>query len=153
MAWVRVIKGAGMKYLKYDLTVRLGTAVAALCAATTTPVAAQIPTVTVAVFADHYVFAGRSFDDLDRLEDAIAAAQLRGLQLEACGDQTARAQRAAAHRFRNLYLDLRSNGKENALCQPASDARVAPASQRFGQRPYGIQDEAVDLWWSTISMP
>ena len=63
--------------------------------------------VSVAVFADHYALGGRYIDDLDRLEDAIAAMRLRGVRLEACGEGASRALRAATHRFRNLYLDLR----------------------------------------------
>ena len=134
-------------------TIQLVAAATAVWLATTGAVGAQVPVITVAVFADHYVLAGRPIDDLDRLEDAIAAMHPRGVRLEACGDGTSRALRAATHRFRNLYLDLRVAGSDESACQPAPIARAVPASQRVGQRPFGIYDEAVDRWWSTLSMP
>ena len=133
--------------------VHLGAAAAAFCFAFTGSVSAQVPAVTVAIFADHYIFNGRSFDDLDRLEDAVAMTRPQGIRLEACGDGTARAQRAAAHRFRNLYLDLRVSTIDDTTCQSAPVARAVTVSQQFERRPLGIHDEAVDRWWNTISMP
>lgn len=134
-------------------TIRLGMAGAALCITIAGAAFAQTPVATVATFADHYVYAGRSFDDLDRLEDAVLAAHPRGVRLEACGDGTTRALRAAAHRFRNLYLDLRLDSVDDTMCASASAPRAVPVSQRFGLLPYGVNDEAVDRWWQTISMP
>ena len=136
-------------------TIRLAAAATALWLATTGAAVGQTPApaVTVAVFADHYVLAGRFIDDLDRLEDAIAAMHPRGVRLDACGEGISRALRAATHRFRNLYLDLRTAAIDDAACQSASVPRAVPVSQRFGQRPFGIYDEAVDRWWSTIMMP
>jgi hypothetical protein len=133
--------------------IQLVAATTAAWLATTGAVAAQVPVVSVAVFADHYVLSGRYLDDLDSLEDAVAATRTRGVRLEACGEGASRALRAATHRFRNLYLDLRTAGINDAACQTASVARAVPVSQRFGQRPFGIYDEAVDRWWSTLSMP
>ena len=134
-------------------TIQLLAATTAVWLATTAAVGAQVPMVSVAVFADHYALGGRDIDDLDRLEDAIAEMRPRGVRLEACGEGASRALRAATHRFRNLYLDLRTAGVDDTACQPATVARAVPVSQRFGQRPFGIYDEAVDRWWSTISMP
>ncbi|MGZ9058257.1 MAG: hypothetical protein ACXW14_03315 [Burkholderiaceae bacterium] len=134
-------------------TIRLAAAATAVWFATTGGVAAQVPVVTVAIFADHYVLGGRYIDDLDRLEDAIAEMRPRGVRLEACGEEASRALRAATHRFRNLYLDLRFSLVDDTVCQSASVARAVPVSQRFGQRPFGIYDDAVDRWWSTLSMP
>ena len=131
-------------------TIQLAAAATAVWLAATGAVAAQVPVVSVAVFADHYVVAGRFIDDLDTLEDAIAAMRPQGVRLEACGDGTARAQRAAAHRFRNLYLDLRVAGSGDSVCQPASSARAVPISQRSGQRPLSIYDDAVDRWWNNL---
>ncbi len=133
--------------------IQLGAATTAMWLATTGAVAAQVPVVTVAIFADHYVLGGRYIDDLDRLEDAIAQMRPRGVRLEACGEGTSRALRAATHRFRNLYLDLRFSSIDDTTCQAASVARAVPISQRFGQRPFGIYDDAVDRWWSTLMMP
>jgi hypothetical protein len=138
---------------KLRRTIQVGAAAAAVLWVSSAAVSAQTPVVPVAVFADHYVLAGRAYDDLDALEDAIAAMHPRGVRLEACSENTARAQLAAAHRFRNIYLDLRGSGADQAACQPASVARAMPAGQRFGLKPYGINDEAVGRWWSTVSMP
>ena len=143
--------------MKNDLglcrTIQLVAAATAVWLAATGAVGAQVPVVSVAVFADHYALAGRYVDDLDRLEDAIAEMRPRGVRLEACGEGASRALRAATHRFRNLYLDVRTAGLDEAACRSASVARAVPVSQRFGQRPFGIYDEAVDRWWSTLSMP
>ena len=134
-------------------TIQLIAATTAMWLATTGAVGAQAPVVSVAVFADHYALGGRYIDDLDRLEDAIAEMRPRGVQLTACGEGASRALRAATHRFRNFYLDLRTAGTDDTACQSAAVARAMPVSQRFGQRPFGIYDEAVDRWWSTVSMP
>ena len=134
-------------------TIQLIAATAAVWLATAGAVGAQVPAVTVAVFADHYVLGGRYIDDLDELVVAIATTRPRGVRLEACGEGASRAWRAAAHRFRNFYLDLRTAGIDDTACQPASAARAMPVSQRFEQGPFNINDEAVDRWWSTLSMP
>lgn len=134
-------------------TIKLGMAGALLCTLITGAAFAQSPIVTVAIHPDHYVYGGRHFDDLDQLEDAVAAANPRGVRLEACGDGTARALGAAAHRFRNLYLDMRFSYIDDTICASASAARAVPVSQRFGLRPYGINDEAVDYWWRNLSFP
>ena len=133
-------------------TVRCITTASALWLATLGTAVAQSPApgVTVAVFADHYVLAGRSIDDLDALEDAVTAIRPQRVRIEACGEGTARAQRAAAHRFRNLYLELSAGGADAATCQPASISRAVPVSQRVGQRPFGIYDDAVDRWWNNL---
>lgn len=131
-------------------TIQLAAAATAVWLATTGAVGAQVPVVTVAIFPDHYVLAGRYIDDLDTLEDAIAMMHPRGVRLEACGEGTSRALRAATHRFRNLYLDLRVAGSDDPACQPAPIARAVPASQRVGQRPFGIYDDAVDRWWNNL---
>ena len=143
--------------MRYDSSVRrtiqLVAAATAVWLAATGAVGAQVPVVSVAVFADHYAVGRRYIDDLDRLEDAIAEMRPRGVQLTACGEGASRALRAATHRFRNFYLDLRTAATDDIACQPASAARAVPISQSFGQRPFGIYDEAVDRWWSTLSMP
>jgi hypothetical protein len=142
-----------MKQSRIRRIIGLGVAGAALCLSLADAASAQVPVVTIATFSDHYVYGGRYFDDLDRLEDAVVAARPRGVRLEACGKGTARALGAAAHRFRNLYLDLRLDSVDDTSCATATAARAVPVSHRFGPLPYGINDEAVDHWWHTISMP
>ena len=134
-------------------TIQLIAATTAVWLATTGAVAAQVPVVAVAVFADHYVVGARHIDDLDELVVAVATTRPRGVRIEACGEGASRAFRAAAHRFRNFYLDLRTAEIDDTACQPASAARAMPVSQRLGQGPFNINDEAVDRWWSTVSLP
>ena len=105
------------------------------------------PDVRVAVFADHYVLADRAIDDLDRLDDAVRAMRPRSVGIYACGAGSERAQRAAAHRFGHLSLELRVVEPGAPECRSPAPARALPVGQRTGPRPYGIDDAAVDRWW------
>jgi hypothetical protein len=100
----------------------------------------------ITVFADHYVLAGRLIDDLDILERAVAAMHAQAVRLDACGTGIDRAQMAAAHRFRHLNLELRLRSLDSPDCAPALPPQLAFVSHRLGQRPFGIDDEAVDQW-------
>ena len=69
----------------------LGIVAAGSCALSVTVVGcaraqASGPDVSVAVFAGHYVLAGRAIDDLDVLDDAVGAMRPRSVRLDACGD-------------------------------------------------------------------
>jgi hypothetical protein len=111
--------------------------------------AAQAPDVFVTVFAEHYVVNGRSVDDLDALESAIGAVRPGAVRLYACGDGTARAQLAAAHRFRDRYLELRVLDESAPQCRSTSAAagQALAVASRAGRKPYGIDDVAVAQWW------
>jgi hypothetical protein len=113
---------------------------------------AQVPSpeVTVMVFADHYVLAGRAVDDLNVLERAVDTAGVRAVRLHACGEGTARAQQAAAHRFHGLYLELRVLDRDAPACRAAAVPRLVPATHRIHEKPTGIDDEAVDRWWHQL---
>jgi len=108
---------------------------------------APAPEVTVVIFAERYVLAGREFDDLDGLEGAVDATRPTVVRLYACGEGTARAQRAAAHRFQAQYLELRVLDAYSPICRAAAGPRAMPVSQGFGPKPSGIDDEAVDRCW------
>lgn len=139
-----------MKILRSErISPSLFAAASALSLAVGGGVAAQTsaPSVSVAVFAEHYVLAGRQIDDLDALERAVNAINPRAVRLEACGDGTARAQMAAAHRFRSRYLELRLLEPGAPGCQAAVIPQAVPVSQRLGPRPFGIDDAAVERWW------
>ncbi|HYM46896.1 MAG TPA: hypothetical protein VES91_00355 [Burkholderiaceae bacterium] len=116
------------------------------------PTMAQTPRphASIAVFDEHYVFAGKPFDDLDALQDAVNDRLPWFVRLDSCSSAAARAQRAAAHRFRHLYLELRVLEPSAPSCQSAVVPRVVPIGQRAGQRPFGIYDEAVDRWWNNV---
>lgn len=109
-----------------------------------------MPEVTVTIFAEHYVLAGRAIDDLDVLDNAVSPGRPHVVRLYACGGRTARAQQAAAHRFRDLYLELRVLDTDSPACRFAAGPRLVPVSPRLGERPTGIDDEAVDRWWNEL---
>jgi len=110
--------------------------------------AAQAPDVFVTVFADKYVVNGRVVDDIGALERAVASMSPGAVRLYACGEGTARAQMAAAHSLRDRYLELRVLDEAAPQCRAASAAaRATAVMYRSGERPYGIDDEAVARWW------
>jgi hypothetical protein len=113
---------------------------------------AQVPTpeVTIMIFAEHYVVEGRSIDDLDVLEAAVDSVRPQAVGLYACGAGTARAQRAAAHRFRNLDMELRVLDQNSPGCQSTTGPRAVPANLRLDPRPSGIDDAEVDHWWHQL---
>jgi hypothetical protein len=132
-------------------TSRISTALAAATTALSTLVAgaaaAQAPDVFVMVFAEHYVVNGRVIEDIGALETVILPVRPGAVRLYACGSGTARAQMAAAHRFRDRYLELRVLDDPAPQCRaPMSSAPLAVA-HRAGEPPYGIDDEAVARWW------
>ena len=133
-------------------TSHLLAAVAAACVLglAAAPSLAGAPGATVGVFAEHYVLAGRSYDDLDALEQAVRAAQPRSIRLDACAAGSEDALRAAAHRFRDTYIELRTAGTDATVCATPRVALAVPASHRAGPKPYGIDHVAVDQWWHSL---
>ena len=106
--------------------------------------------VSIAVFADHYVLAGRSIDDLNVLETALQAVPDRPIQLIQCGSGTARALRAAAHRFRDRPIEMRTPAAGDQQCADSAPTmrRVAESTKPL---PLGIDDAAVDRYWDSIT--
>jgi hypothetical protein len=125
-------------------------ALSLLLAAGSASAQASTPTLGVAVFAEHYVLEGRVIDDLDVLEVSVRDLYPRAVRLDACGDGTERAQRAAAHRLRHLYLELRVLEAGSPDCPSPAAAQAVLVSQRAGTRPFGIDDAAVDRWWHQL---
>jgi hypothetical protein len=116
--------------------------------------AAQAPTdeVSIAVFADHYVLEGKSIDDLNVLETKLQAAPDRPIQLNQCGSGTARALKAAAHRFRDRPIDMRSPAADAPQC-----ADAVPTMRRVFETtkplPLGIDDATVERYWDDSILP
>jgi hypothetical protein len=135
---------------------RFGTALAAAAVALSAlfagTAAAQAADVFVTVFADHYVVNGRVIDDVGVLEGAILAMRPGAVRLYACGSGTDRAQMAAAHRFRDRYLELRVLDDSAPQCRAsmASAPRAVSVVNRTGEPPYGIDNEAVARWWYSM---
>jgi len=124
-------------------------ATAALSLLAAGPAAAQAADIFVTIFAERYVVNGQAFEDLASLEQAVGQLRPGAVRLYACGEGTARAQMAAAHRFRDRYLELRVLDATARQCATAlaTVPRAMNVMHRSGERPYGIDDEAVALWW------
>jgi hypothetical protein len=101
---------------------------------------------TIAVFADRYVVGAVAFDDLALVERHVTDTHPRGVALVICGADATRALEAAVHRFRHLPVAMRPADSSDAECR-ATPPLVIRASQRDGQRPFGIDDAAVDRYW------
>jgi hypothetical protein len=104
----------------------------------------------VGVFADQYIVAGRSYEDLDELEGAVRRTGASGVRLDACGAPDSTAQRAAAHRFRDLYLEMHVFDRGAPVCSSYLAAYLLPARARSGEEPTGIDKAAVDAWWHAL---
>jgi hypothetical protein len=102
--------------------------------------------VRVAVHATHYAVAGRVFDDVNVLGEAIDAMRPRSVGIDACGSGTTRALMAAVHRLRAFPLHLLGHDGGDDAC-----AKQPVASVRVGQRGLRIDDEAVNRFWDDIT--
>ena len=112
------------------------------------PSDAQSPSanITVMVFAGDYVVADRAFDNLNVLESELQAIHFRAVNLHACGPNVTRSLMAAVHRFRRVPVQIRVFDAEEPECH--SPVRSAlHVRMNDTQRPFGIDDEAVDLFW------
>ena len=101
--------------------------------------------VSITVFADSYVVAGRAFDDLNFLEKHITGMHARGISLLACGPGVTRSLKAAVHRFRHVPVQISVLEADEPECSKV--ALAIPVRERIGRRPYGIDDEAVERYW------
>jgi hypothetical protein len=106
-------------------------------------------TVTIAVLDDRYIVGDLAFDDLDYLERQITATNLRNLELLICGPNATRALKAIVHRFRHVPVQMRVPDIDEFECMSKAPV-VTPVRQRVGERPFGIDDEAVERYWLDI---
>ncbi len=109
----------------------------------------RVDNVTIAVFADRYVVADRAFDDLNLVEKHITATHVRDVLLLVCGPQATRSLKAVVHRFRQLPLQIRVPDLDERDCMSKAPA-VLTVGARVGQRPFGIDDAAVERYWLDI---
>lgn len=105
-------------------------------------------TVTITVLPNHYVLAGRAYNDLYRLEDAVRALRPKDIALHSCGPRETRVTVAAAHRFRDLPTRIRflSLTGDKACSRPV----LTPANLDAGGAPTGIDDRAISEYWSAL---
>jgi len=104
---------------------------------------------TIAVLADRYIVDDLAFDDLDYLDKHITATQVHSIELLVCGPRTTRPLKAVVHRFRHVPVQMRVPDVDEFECMSKAPL-VTPVLQRAGQRPFGIDDEAVDRYWLDI---
>lgn len=104
----------------------------------------------VTVLSDRFVVGNQVTDDLNALESEVRLTGAKAIVLAACGPGTARPLLAAAQRFSDLYLELIVAAPDSSECLAAASPRSVPVSQRIGLRPFGIDDERVDLWLMQI---
>ena len=114
------------------------------------PAAPDAPDAVIVVHPTQWRWAGGSYDDLDALAALMLPRTPRSVGLYACGDDAARLQKAAAHRFRYLRLDLRVLDAQAPLCEGQADLRVAALAPAAGIPVPVVDDAAVDAWWSLL---
>ena len=117
-----------------------------------TALAGVYPTTTstrITVFSDCYVLAGRAFDDLNLLEEHTTAIHVRAVTLVVCGPRVTRSLKAAVERFRHLPVQMIVLDADTPGCSSAAPLAI-PVRERDGQRPYGIDDEAVEHYWRDL---
>jgi hypothetical protein len=112
------------------------------------PDARAAPEAVIAVYPTHWSWAGAAYDDLDLLAEAVLARAPRSVGIYACGDGTARLQKAAAYRFRDRWLELRVLEVRSPPCEVQEGSRVVSLVPGAGLRAPVIDDEAVDRWWN-----
>lgn len=105
--------------------------------------------VTIAVLDDRYIVGDLAFDDLDTLERYITAAPLRSVVLYVCGTRATRSLKAVVHRFRQVPVQMRLPDADDRECMSRVPLVVA-VRERDGQRPFGIDDEAVERYWMDL---
>ena len=110
------------------------------------------PTTTntrITVFSDRYILAGRAFDDLNLLEKHTTAMHARAVILLACGPRVTRSLKAAVERFRHIPVQMFVLDADTPECSSTASLAI-PVREGEGQRPYGIDDEAVERYWRDL---
>jgi hypothetical protein len=123
-----------------------GLAGAAGAQANLAPPATRSPDVMVAIHAQHYLWAGRTFDTLETLATTVLPRTPQSLGLRACGTQATPALLAAASRFRHLELHLTVGAADAPPCLER-EARSTRAALREEASASRLDDEAVRAWW------
>lgn len=104
------------------------------------------PGAMITAYADRYIVGDLAFDDLDQLESHVTATNARHIEVLMCGDDATRALKAVVHRFRQLPVQMRVLDAAEFECKSRAPLGT-PVQQRVGQRPFGIDDEAVERYW------
>jgi len=119
------------------------------CAFAATALADSRPladTVTITVFADRYTVGDRAYDDISVLEKDITARPFHSVMLLICGPGATRSLKAVVHRFRHVPVQMRVPDIDEPDCMSRASLVMA-VHEGSGQRPFGIDDEAVERYW------
>ena len=103
---------------------------------------------SVSVFSDRYVAAGRQFSDLDALEGWVKSGSPRVLRLDGCGAASATRFLAAVERFQHVYLEIRMSEAGEPGCTTVAAGRSIPAA--VTEVSGGERDPAVDRYWRNV---
>jgi hypothetical protein len=111
---------------------------------------APAQTLTVSVFSDGYIAAGRQFSDLDALERWVKPTSPRVLRLDGCGPASATQLLATVERFQHAYLEIRMLGVGEPGCVAGVAGRPIRAAYAVTHVLAGERDDAVDRYWRSV---
>jgi len=120
-----------------------------LAAAASTLSNAQVAEVRVIAKSNHYLLRASAFDSLDALEEAVRASRPSVVQMDACGQEAARALKAATHRLSDQVLRIQVLNETALACR--SGVLAMPAIQRSAPALSDIDDAAVERYWQQTS--
>lgn len=105
----------------------------------------------VTLYSDRYVAAGQVFSDPDALQVWVERKQPKAIYLDVCDPAANLRLLAAAHRFRDVYLELRPMVTGQPACEPpptVQAVRVSGAVRPMATPTSTSSDaQAVDLYW------
>jgi hypothetical protein len=102
---------------------------------------------SIAIFSDRYIVAGRQFSDLQALERGLNPANLR---LDACDQSSAERLLATVERLQHAYLEISMSGAGDARCAAAAAAHPNQVGDATTQAPTGERNPAVEQYWRSV---
>jgi hypothetical protein len=97
----------------------------------------------VVAFPDRYEFRNAGYRQLGPLEAAVRATWLKALHIDICGPGSARAFKAAAHRFSDLELSVAVQQDGSQMCRAPIAAMPVTTSTPLSD----IDDGEVERYW------
>lgn len=105
---------------------------------------ASARSLSVSVFSDRYVAAGRQFSDLAALEGWVKSAGLRVIRLDGCGAGSAARLLATVERFQYAHLEIRMSEAGEPGCKTVATGRSIPVALTQERDP------AVERYWRNV---
>jgi hypothetical protein len=104
-------------------------------------------TLSIAIFSDRYIVAGRQFSGLKALQRGLNPSNLR---LDGCDQASAARLLAMVERFQHAYLEIGVLGAGDPRCAAAAAAHPNRASDATMQVPASERNQAVDPYWRSV---